>query len=371
MRASLLAWIALLTSPITASCDSGARSGVVTAPQLEPGSQVFEERDRIWESALADLDADGDLDLVLTSLGSGTAVLLNDGRGHFAKTDQQFENGTHGIAIGDLDGDGDQDLFFALLREGSAIYANDGHARFRRTNTDLSLRASEIVRLADIDHDGDLDAYLWWRRELCINDGKGNFSKGSLELPNAQSFCDLDDDGAIDILTAERGSGFRVYRNDGAGGFAEHSFVPNASLTFCYTAFADVDHDGDLDVIFTNGTEKEKHPAGVLLNDGHGMLSDSGLRLSSVAYGFIGTGDLDNDGWIDLVFTGRDTPPRIWMNHGDGTFVDSGPSLGEGGNWNNCIIDDLDGDGDNDVFVTKVFGGSHGVYFNRLDKDRH
>ena len=112
-----------------------------------------------------------------------------------------------------------------------------------------------------------------------------------------------------------------------------------------------------------------KFPAAVLLNDGTGKLTDSMQKLSLVAYGYIGTGDLNNDGYIDIIITDRENPSIIWMNNGKGKYINSGIKMGEGGFWNNCIIKDIDNDRDLDVFITKVHKGSHRLWFSQLIPD--
>jgi len=340
-------------------------------PRFEEGTQVFDNEARVWESALADLDGDGHLDLVFTSLGSATQVLFNDGTGHFRNSGQALASGTHGIAIDDLDGDGDQDLFLAVLGRDrpSAIYVNDGSGSFTRTNINLPLPSSERVALVDIDGDGDLDAYLWYSGRLYVNDGTGTFSQSPTTLPRSPAFADLNGDGVVDVLSTPPGRGFGIHLNDGAGTFIEHGFLPKPDLKFSYVGFVDVDNDRDMDVVFSNGDDAVTHASGVLVNDGMGRLVDSGQELSRVGYGFVCTGDLNADGWADVILTDRDKPPRIWLNEGGGRFVDSGVSLGIGGLWNNCTIADIDGDGDLDVFVTRVFRGNHGVWFNRWIED--
>jgi len=317
---------------------------------------------------MADLDSDGDLDLVSTSLGSETRVLFNDGKGYFKASGQKFPHGTHGIAIGDIDNDGDKDLFFALLGSNRTgpVYVNDGYGVFTSFNPGLSTESSERVQLIDIENDGDPDAFLWWRNLLYINDGKGTFIKGSLTLPENPSFSDLNGDSFVDLICFEEGKGIKVYLNDKKGKFFEYSFLRKTEISFCYTAFADIDNDGDTDVIFSNGSDRQRYPSGLLLNDGTGRLADSRQKLSTVRYGYIGTGDLNNDGFADIIITDRENPPTVWMNNGKGIFFDSGIRLGEGGQWNNCIIEDIDNDGDMDIFITKVFKGSHGLWFNQL-----
>jgi len=341
-------------------------------PRFEEGTQVFDNAGRTWDTALADLDGDGSLDLVLTSLESPARVLFNDGTGRFRASGQSLASHSHGVAAGDLDGDGDLDLFFAVLgrEQHSPVYLNDGHGFFERSTAALSLESNERIALIDIDGDGDLDAYLWYSGRLYTNDGRGNFSLSTTALPESPEFGDLDGDGHVDVLSVLPGQGFRVYLNDGEGAFAEHGFLPNSKLLFGYVAFVDVDGDRDADVVFTSGQdEMGARPAGILLNDGGGRLVDSEQELSRATFGFVCAGDLNADGWIDVVLTDSKGPPRLWLNVA-GKFEDSGVSLGVGGLWNDCTIADIDRDGDLDVFVTRVFQGNHGVWFNQRMEDR-
>jgi len=340
----------------------------IIIPEFKKSTQIFEQNYRTWEVALEDLDSDGDMDAVFTSLGPATQILFNDGKGNFKKSDQKFPEGIHGIAIGDIDLDGDNDLFFAPLgkNQPSPTYLNNGQGFFERSNPKLSIEGSEIVRLIDIDNDGDLDAHVLWRNMIYLNDSKGNFSRSDLILPMIPFFSDLNGDNAIDIICLNMREGFKVYLNDKKGNFNEYCFFQKNDLVFSYLGFADIDNDGDKDVIFSNGNDKVKHPAGILLNDGTGKLTDSKQMLSQVAYGYIGTGDLNNDDFIDIIITDRENPSEIWLNNGKGKFINSGIKLGKGGDWNNCIIKDVDNDGDMDVFITKVYQESHGLWFNQL-----
>jgi hypothetical protein len=172
-------------------------------------------------------------------------------------------------------------------------------------------------------------------------------------------FCDLNGDGAVDGIDASR-----VYLNDGRGRFAQSTAVLPGN--FDRHGFADVDGDGDSDVLVLNTGQ----PSCVWLNDGTGKLRDSGQALPSFVqgWGFVGAGDLTGDGFVDIVITNKDNPAQVWVNDGKGRFADSGVRLGDGaGNtWTNCVLRDFDNDGDIDVFITNRESGQHGLWFNQL-----
>ena len=147
-------------------------------------------------AAFADLDGDGDLDLVVNSIGGGTAIFLNDGRGRFTETGQGFNAGRGGtsLALGDLDGDGDIDLYVANYR--ASTYADRPQTRFtvRRINDQFTVTMVDGRPLTDPDltnrfnftfvlegagrgrlaheENGEPDLILF-------NDGQGRFEVGS------------------------------------------------------------------------------------------------------------------------------------------------------------------------------------------------
>ena len=70
-------------------------------------------------AVLADVDGDGALDLLVNSIGGGTRLFLNDGKGHFREgTNSNLAKrfGAMSMALGDIDGDGTLDLYVANYR---------------------------------------------------------------------------------------------------------------------------------------------------------------------------------------------------------------------------------------------------------------
>ena len=114
-------------------------------------------------------------------------------------------------------------------------------------------------------------------------------------------------------------------------------------------AIGDVDGDGDLDAFM--GHPGTRQP--VWLNDGTGVYSDSEQRLASLAGSDVALGDVDGDGDLDAFMAVGDwtgSGDRLWLNDGQGFFIDSGLPLSAA--FSAAVeLGDLDGDGDLDAFV--------------------
>lgn len=225
-----------------------------------------------------DVDADGDLDLV--TAGAGQYGLFENQGGTFvdataASMPPAFSNvSTTGVASGDIDGDGDQDLVFGnqLLSFG-VIYTNDGSGIF--TDQTLPRFVLNVIygtldqpRLADLDSDGDLDLVFGgsFGASVFVNDGAGFFYDETIyrvpPMPwrvGAFDLADVDADGDLDLMLGNvpaAGSPVRdqLLRNDGFGYFTEATLfhlAPGASGS--PLALADVDADGDVDVLSSLG----------------------------------------------------------------------------------------------------------------------
>lgn len=330
-----------------------------------------------FQIALGDLDADGDLDAVFANQGNTPSrVLLNDGTGLFTYTEQKLTTQGHGVSLGDLDGDGDLDIVIACASLGgpgkpSRVYLNDGQATFTDTEQALgdSTLSGNLVQLADIDVDGDLDVFIAYLTipgrqfvsRVFLNDGRARFSQSNLSFPFSALFHDIDRDGDVDAFCKIPGTGYELRTNDGAGSYATTWSLADPSLAYePYSfAFGDLDADGDIDVVDTNGSWTTRGPVCVLLAHGDGF-DRRLLDVGTVPAAWPVLADIDRDGDLDAVVTCMGQPDRIWLGDGTGTLADSGLRLGGNLMTTGLAVGDLDGDSDLDLFIP-VYGMTGGM----------
>lgn len=195
--------------------------------------------------------------------------------------------------------------------------------------------------------------------------GSGTFIDSGHSLGSFRStgvkLGDLDGDGDLDIIFSNgalNSQMTRIYINQGGlqggntGDFLDsnQTFPANGSYG---VAVGDIDGDNDLDFVIANG---QTQPNRVFTNDGLGNFSDSGQSLGGSYSNAVAMGDLDNDGDLDLAFANWASQPNlIYLNDGlnSGNFIDSMQTLGSS-NGGAVAINDIDSDGDLDL----IFGNN-------------
>lgn len=265
---------------------------------------------------LADLNGDGAPDIALANFDAGTvSVLLNAGDGTYSAP-IDYPAGVsipRAIAAGDVDGDGDRDLVVGdAFVDAHAVLFNDGEGGFPTVTGFPGATTTIDVALADLDGDGDLDAvFVFSDLTIHRNDGAGGFDElVVLETCrfSAVTVADLDGDGDPDIAAARSGE-LIVYLNDGAG----ETFVPAVYAIPQLTrdvAAGDFDDDGLLDLVTSHVSDVDK--LAVLRNLGGGSFAEAvefppGIYPQSVA-----AADLDGDRRDDIVTALQfDDPPSV------------------------------------------------------------
>jgi hypothetical protein len=321
--------------------DAIVGNGRETQIWLNKGNAIFKEGQRLAKMIsglkLGDLDRDGDLDVFTVDVESSAVIWFNDGAGNFTSVQRITENANgNSVALGDVDLDGDLDAFIAR-NELNTVWLNDGQGKFMDSGqrlgrnhlvNDMSIDAI----LADLDGDRDLDVFevvYGGLHRVWFNDGEGNFSDSGQELDvgsdhsHGVALGDLDHDGDLDaFVTITALIAFQVWFNDGHGMFTNSGQgLPSSNAQ--QVDLGDLDGDGDLDAFMTNtGSSDEGSGNTIWLNDGKGLFYDSGLRLGHMYSIGIALGDLDGDGDLDAFITNSyfshsmaDKSNRIWLNN--------------------------------------------------------
>ncbi|SFW77754.1 FG-GAP-like repeat-containing protein [Chitinophaga sancti] len=168
----------------------------------------------------ADYDADGYPDLFVPN-GNGykNSLFHNEGNGKFSRVDNAVSNDggqSVGSCWGDIDNDGDLDLFVTNANsKGNFLYINNGGGNFTKVVNSVVVKdkgTSHGCGFADIDNDGDQDLYVANDSNgsfLYLNDGKGNFTRKTDELPAfnfgkamGTAWSDYDNDGDLDLFVS-------------------------------------------------------------------------------------------------------------------------------------------------------------------------
>jgi hypothetical protein len=292
-----------------------------------------------WSTSCAflDVDRDGDLDLFIANYldappgknpfcgdpqrrirvychplnytGVASVLYRNDGKGVFADVSAEagiarFVGNGLGVAVGDYDDDGAPDVFVANDAVPNFLFHNDGKGRF----SEVALAAGVAVG----------------------RDGKPRAGMGT-------EFADYNGDGRLDlVVTNHEFETHSVFRHDGKGSFSDASVEAGiASPTLPYVGFGvalfDADHDGMLDLSIVNGhvidntalfrpgsTHAQRR---LLFQNTNGRRftevsrqAGSGFAAQTVGRSLI-TGDIDNDGDVDLVVTNNGGPLEVLRNN--------------------------------------------------------
>ncbi len=359
-----------------------------------------------------DVDGDGLVDIFLARTEGPNALYRNRGGWKFVDIAQGAgvaapDRYSTGCAFADVDGDGDLDLILTALGGPNALFLNDGTGHFTEQGADAGLTSSAgstTIALADVDGDGWLDLYIANYKAYTTLDrmspqersfdhvvrqlGPGRFAVRE-QYRRDYRLVDRADLGGISL--EQRADPDFFYRNAGGGRFIREPIARNPRFVddrgrqlteepeyFGLAAmFVDLNGDGAPDLYVANDFED---PDEFWLNDGRGhfrLAPWNAVRSTSNSGMAVDVGDVDRDGRPDLFevdMLSRDTrrlktqipthtavPKRpgqdalrpqvqrntLQRNRGDGTFAEVARLAGVGASgwsWSTMFLDvDLDG----------------------------
>jgi hypothetical protein len=287
--------------------------------------------DRTYSAALADLDGDGHLDIVVSNdRPDKKLIYLNDGKGRFrvAGTFGQPEWSTRYVTVAELNGDKRPDLIVANRSSDPAnprpsyVCLNDGKGGFPSCSP-LATQSATIIVAADLDGDGRVDLFVPHRdggqNLIFWNDGTGRFAAAPSKVGPERSWiraaaaADINGDRIPDLIVGDERAGMFLYLG-GAGRAFDAPVALGAGSGAPYAiGVADLDRDGRPDVV----VGRQEARGTVFFNLGGGRVPrfrDAPWNDGKGSVYGVAIGDLDGDGWPDIVAARSDAPNAVWFN---------------------------------------------------------
>ena len=259
---------------------------------------------------ISDVDEDGDKDIIVAELdGNKVAYLSNNGSESFTNTTIATVNRVRAVSAADVDGDGDIDLVATGDNSsGDEVvwFENDGSENFTTNAIESSIGSANHLQIVDIDGDSDKDLIvtsyqdddvLWY-----VNDGSQNFTKSYIDNNlNGSAYVkvdDMDGDGDLDIVaTGQNANDVMVYTNSDSGYVLDVSLsgTPDGTetLTILPTSASIYDFVG-------NAASTSQSNSTVTLNNQRISMTITAVNSSNAA---VNDGSTTNDATLTVTFT--------------------------------------------------------------------
>jgi hypothetical protein len=325
---------------------------------------------------LSDVNNDHYVDILASNqLSNDISVLINDGSGYFANNHLPYQTGMlpAQLVTCDIDNDHDIDMLVSCyIAWEILIYHNNGDGTFADPDN-LAIERYVDIAVDDLDNDNYPDLILVYTNgdkfEILMNNKDGTFKTPvSFTVgasPKIPLFADVTGDGFNDIIMSPNyGRGIWVSQNNGDGTFkrADQYYVVTEPSSYYNMCLTDFDGNGSLDLVVSYGG------VNILLNQGDGTFLENHKYYDELRPTYITTGDLNNDGYPEVITAGGTEGWRIYVmnNSGNGTLTSFYEYVG-GNSTMTPSIGDLDNDGFADIVVSNNADGDISILMNNGD----
>src|SRR5690554_5027269 len=177
---------------------------------------------------------------------------------------------------------------------------------------------------------------------------------------------DIDNDGDLDAIITGNSSNSPViniaiiYLNDGSGNFTKVTPSPFEGVRLSGMDVADVDDDGDIDVLISGRNSSGAQVTGLYLNDGTGQFTLAPSMFDGMDLGTVDFADFNGDGSPDVLITGRlgsDETVKLYINDGNGVFTEQTGTPFLGVEYSSVIVLDVNGD----TYLDIIISGDPGI----------